>query len=80
MRTLDDLLAELRATPPGWYVGTPSYDERYREWVIHAFDPSSPAKNGLRAREWTAIGPTEERVVRTMTDCLREIAAGRVPK
>jgi hypothetical protein len=80
VRTLVELLEELRtATPRGWYVGSPSFDDRYSEWVIHAFDPSSPATNGLRAREWTSIGSTEERAIQTMTACLRHIGAGRVP-
>jgi len=31
------------ATPKGWYVGTPSYHDRRREWVMYAFDPSERA-------------------------------------
>lgn len=77
----DDAPGKLKeAAPSGWYVGTPTYDDRHGEWVIHAFDPDSVANNGLRAREWTAVGPTEEQAVRTMVACLHEIAAGRVPK
>ena len=30
-------------TPAGWYVGRPSYEERYGQWSMHAFDPSEPA-------------------------------------
>jgi hypothetical protein len=47
---------------------------------MYAFDPSERAKVGLRSREWTAVAPTEEGVVREMARCLREISAGRVPK
>lgn len=73
----DELLA---AAPPGWYVGKPSYHDERAEWVLYAFDPRERAKNGLRKREWTAVGQTEEQVIRSMAYCLREIAAGRVPQ
>lgn len=55
------------------------HDER-NEWQMYAFDPSERPVVGRRKREWTAIAPTEERGVREMARCLREIAAGRVPK
>jgi hypothetical protein len=61
-------------------VGSPTYDDRYGQWVIHAFDPTSLARNGLRAREWTSIGPTEAAAIDEMTRCLGEIGSGRVPK
>jgi hypothetical protein len=73
----DELLA---ATPPGWYVGKPSFHDERHEWVMYAFDPSERAVEGRRKREWTAIAPTEEGVIRSMAYCMREIAAGRVPK
>ncbi len=73
--------AELHdATPTGWYVGTPSYHDERREWLLYAYDPSERAKVGRRSREWTAVAPTEEGVVREKARCFREIAAGRVPR
>lgn len=68
------------ATPTGWYVGSPSYDDGRRQWVMHAFDPGERAVGGLRAREWTAVASTEAGVVREMARCLAEISAGRVPR
>lgn len=47
---------------------------------MYAFDPSERPVQGTRKREWIAVGPTEERVIWYMAYCLREIAAGRVPK
>ena len=44
------------------------------------FDTREKAKLGHRSREWTAVGETEEAVIREMARCLREISAGRVPK
>jgi hypothetical protein len=76
-RAWDDLLA---ATPAGWYVGRPSEHPERREWLLYAFDPSERPVVGVRKREWTAIAQTEEAVVVEMTRCLREIAAGKVPK
>lgn len=73
----DELLA---ATPPGWFVGRPAYNDQQQTWEVYAFDQNERAKNGLRKREWTAEGPTEEQCIRNMAYCLREIAAGRVPK
>jgi hypothetical protein len=68
------------ALPPGWYVGTAAYDERRDEWSVYAFDTTERVKMGKRSREWTAIHPTHEGVIREMARCLREIAAGRVPR
>ncbi len=70
----------LEAKPPGWYVGSPSYHTDRREWVMYAFDPLERAVVGVREREWTAIAGSEEAVLREMARCLRDIAAGRVPK
>ncbi len=67
------------ATPPRWFIGRPAYNERRDEWSLYAFDTSERPKVGHRSREWTAVAPTQARVVRTMARCLREIAAGRVP-
>jgi predicted HAD superfamily Cof-like phosphohydrolase len=53
----------LDATPPGWYVGRPSYQDERREWLLYAFDPSERPAVGIRKREWTAIAPTEVEVV-----------------
>ncbi len=67
-------------SPPGWYVGTPSYHVERREWLRYDFDTREKAHIGRRSREWTAVAPTEEGVVREMARCLHEIAAGRVPR
>lgn len=72
--------ALLAVVPSGWYVGRPSYHHERNEWLLYAFGPSERAKVGVRSREWTAAGSTEERVVQEMARCLGEIAAGRVPK
>ncbi len=50
-----------------------------REWSQYAFDRREKAHIGRRSREWTAVAPTEEGVVREMARCLREITSGRVP-
>jgi len=68
------------ATPEGWYVGRPYFDERQNRWEQYPFDPSETPVVGKRSREWTAVGPTELRCVQTMADCLRELGAGRWPK
>ena len=73
-RAWDELHA---ATPPGWWVGSPSYHDERDEWLLYAFDPSERAVTGLRTREWTVVAATEERVVRELARCLRE---GRVPR
>ena len=77
---LEDIWDDLRdATPPGWYVGRPSYDERRMVWEQYAFDPRERAQIGVRSREWTAVAQTEVEVVREMARCLRLIAEGQVP-
>lgn len=68
------------ATPPGWSVGTPSYHEERREWLLYAFDPAERPIVGIRQREWTAIADSEVAVVREMARCLRLIGDGRAPK
>lgn len=68
------------ATPTGWFVGTPSYHVERQEWATYAFDTREKAHIGKRSREWTAIAPTEDLVVREMARCLREISEGRPPK
>ncbi len=68
------------ATPSGWYVGRPSYHDERHEWVMYAFDPSERPKVGLRGREWTAVAPTEEGVVREMARCLGELREGTTPR
>ncbi len=78
---LEGAWAELQeATPAGWYVGRPSYQDERREWVLYAYDPSEQPKVGLRSQEWTGVAESEEAVVREMARCLGEIKAGRVPK
>ena len=73
----DELLA---ATPPGWFVGKPSYHDERGEWVMYAFDPSERPVAGVPKREWTTVARTEEAVIWSMAYSLREIGAGRVPK
>jgi hypothetical protein len=69
------------ATPPGWFVGRPAYEPRRPvPWSMYAFDTTERPKVGKRSRDWTAVAPTEERVIREMARCLREIDEGRVPK
>lgn len=68
------------ATPAGWFVGRPSHDERRDEWALYAFDTAERLKVGRRTREWTAVAPTQARVVREMTRCLRELASGGAPR
>jgi hypothetical protein len=69
---LDDAWNELHdATPTGWYVGRPSYDERRKVWEQYAVDPRERAQVGIRSREWTAVGATELEVVRELARCLR---------
>ena len=79
--SLDDPRSDLRdATPAGWYVGQPSYDERRMVWEQYAFDPSERAQAGIRSREWTAVAPIELEVIRELARCLRLIRDGRVPE
>ncbi len=59
------------ATPPGWYVGRPSYHDERHEWTQYAFDPREMAKVGARSREWTAIDATEVECLREIARCLR---------
>jgi hypothetical protein len=47
------------ATPQGWYVGRPSHHPERQEWIMFAFDPSETAVMGQRARQWTAVHPTD---------------------
>ena len=63
------------------YVGHAAYDERRDEWQLYAADMTEkPADDGHRSRAWTAVAPTEVRVVREMARCLREIGEGRWPR
>ncbi len=85
LEMVDDDLAEAwaqlhDATPPGWVVGRPSFDERRDQWSIYAFDATERPNVGRRTREWTAVAPTQVRVIREMARCLGEFARGRVPK
>ncbi len=78
---LDDAWDDLHdATPDGWFVGQPSYDERRKVWEQYAFDPAERALAGVRSREWTAVAPTELEVIRELARCLRLIREGRVPE
>jgi hypothetical protein len=67
------------ALPASWTVGRPSYHDDRCERLLYAFDPSERPNLGIRSRDWTAVAPTEEGVVREMARCLREIAEGRAP-
>ena len=45
------------ATPPGWYVGRPSYRDDLEAWEQYAYVPAE-SRRGVahRAHEWTAMG------------------------
>jgi hypothetical protein len=78
--TLEAAWAELHdATPPGWHVGRPAFDERGNRWTLYAFDSAERPKVGRRSREWTAQHPTQIGVLRQMA-YLREISDGRVTR
>ncbi len=47
------------ATPPGWFVGRPSYHDERDEWIMYAFDPTETPMVGLRSGEWQTADPTE---------------------
>lgn len=83
-RSISEAWNELHdATPPGWYVGPPSFNPRRGtggEWSLYAFDTRERPHVGRRSREWTAVSPTQEGVIREMARCLVEIAQGRVPR
>lgn len=77
---LEQAWAELlESAPASWFIGTPGYHVERDQWALYAFDTTERVKIGRRSREWTAVAPTEEDVVREMACCLREIGAGRVP-
>lgn len=71
----------LDAVPHGWFVGRPTFHEERNTWVQFAFDASERPRPGkARQRQWETEALTEEACVRSMAYCLRELAAGRVPK
>jgi hypothetical protein len=81
MDELADAWNELHeATPAGWHVGRPAYEERRNEWSLYAFYTRERPKVGRRAHEWTAISPTQSGVLREMARCLRVLSRGGVPK
>jgi hypothetical protein len=57
-------------TPPGWFVGRPSYHDERHEWTQFAFDQRERPSVGVSSREWTAVAATE-------VECLREMARGQ---
>ena len=78
MDTLEAASAELHeANVRGWYIGTPSFDERHDEWQMYAFDPAERPRVGHRSREWTAVHPTQIGVIRSMAHCLRRHKANK---
>jgi hypothetical protein len=68
------------ATPPGWYVGRPSYHDERHEWTMCAFDQRERPSVGVRSREWSAVGATEIGVLNEMARCLLELGHGRAPR
>lgn len=80
--TLEQADAELLGTTPrGWFVGRPSFHEERNIWVQYAFDTTERPRAGRRRqRDWETEAPTQELCIRSMAHCLRELAAGRVPK
>ena len=67
------------ATPEGWYVGRPYFDERHDRWEQYAFDQTETPSVGKRSRQWVAIGQTELHCVQEMARCLGKLKAGRWP-
>lgn len=67
------------ATPDGWYVGRPYFDERHNRWEQYAFDPRETPVVGKRLRKRTVVGQTELHCVQEMARCLGELKAGRWP-
>ena len=59
-------------TPPGCYVGRPSYHDEGREWLLSALDPCKRAVLGVRKREWTVVAQIEQGVVREMAPARAE--------
>jgi hypothetical protein len=47
------------ALPPVWVVGSPSYHDERREWVLYAFDPAERSVMGVSKREWQAVANSE---------------------
>ena len=47
---------------------------------MYAFDTREKAKLGHPSREWTAVGHSEEAVVREMSRCLQEDRRGQGAK
>jgi hypothetical protein len=81
MDELENAWAEVHAaTPPGWQVGRPAFDERRGEWSLYAWDATERVEVNRSSREWTAVHPTQTGVLRAMARCVREIGAGRIPK
>ena len=78
---LDDAWIDLHdAKLAGWFVGRPSYNERFHEREKYAFDPTEKAQVGVRSREWTAVAATELEVIGELARCLRLIREGLVPE
>jgi hypothetical protein len=82
MDDLEQAWAELHgAIPPGWFVGRPPHNPRKTmPWEQYAFDTTERPRVGHRSREWTAVAPTQARVVREIEQCLREISEGGAPR
>lgn len=58
----------------------PSYDERRDRWSIYLWDGSEKPVVGHREQEWTAVAPTQERLLRERRECPGRSARARVPK
>jgi hypothetical protein len=69
------------ATPPGWFVGRPGYDQHRNQWTMFTFDMHDRGKPGRpRTREWTAVGTSELAVLEEMARCLEVIGRGEWPE
>lgn len=50
--TLQEAWNELHdSVPPGWYIGTPAFNERRGEWSMYAFDTTEKRRAKLFARQ-----------------------------
>ena len=77
MDTYDESSQALRAAQvAGWYVGIPLYDVERHRWRLYAFDATERPNHGMRKRERTVVGQSEQECVREMARLIRELSQG----